>query len=178
MTIDPEEITAQLAEIIEHLTLYHYAAFVLVVLLFLFFVVLAILFWRKMGLMLMMLLLAIITLFAGPVAAYVGIERIVRATEVSQIRTQQLYYSDDIFVMGVITNQGLVDYKECKITAFLYKQKKEVWRNFLSRLKPLKKGSTTLNKPLRKGESVPFRFAIHNIRLSEKPGVDITTRCR
>lgn len=172
-----QQLRTALTDILASFTLYHYAAEALVALFFLLFLVLGIAFHRHTIIALIMILLSLFTLLTGPVIAYVGTESIVRATPISDLKTQQLLYSDDVVLTGTITNDGLVDIKECVLNISLYRPDNREWKQAFNRLRPVRKASVAVKTPIAPGESLPLRAAVNGIRLDFVPGVDISTRC-
>ncbi|NPA29366.1 MAG: DUF2393 domain-containing protein [Epsilonproteobacteria bacterium] len=133
-------------------------------------------FVRRRGLSYFLLLLGMVLLFFGPPAVKVGLDRYIRKADVSLKESRFLRYSDALLLEGNLTNAGKVDYSSCDLVIVLYRP-----RDFLGDWSPWLKPSVvrikTLETPLEKGETKPFRILVDHLPKRNDLNTTVTARC-
>jgi len=126
---------------IEGLITYDYILFSASFILFLLFIILGIVLRNKIALAIIFILLAFTILLIGPTLGYVKMHEMIFKNSTELISQKRLNFTEAVVVIGKLTNESSRDFKECKITASVYKVTSNKYKNYLKKLKPFKKMS-------------------------------------
>ncbi len=156
-------IKQDLLNYIHHLTLYEYVAFGWVVFFFITLLIFSIIIANKKPLLATILIVFNFSLLIlSPILIKILMNNTIKKSEVKILNQEHLKFSKSIIVQGEVINKGKIDFKECEIKGRIYKISSNSLKNFLYKLKPLKKKKIILKKRLPKKASLEFRLVFNN----------------
>jgi len=136
----------KIAAFIEGLITYDYILFGASFLLFIIFIILGIILRKKMVLAVIFVFLAFAVLLLGPTLGYVKMHEMVFQNSTEILSQKKLEFTQAIVLKGKLTNTSKRNFKECKITASVYKVTSNKYKNYLKKLKPFQKMSIVIDK--------------------------------
>lgn len=161
----------------QHLTIYDYVGFIWLVLTFLILFVLIIYLFRSKPLFtVFMLFVLCVSLPVGFFTLKYFIDKNIRKSDITS-KVETLRYTKSLIVEGNITNSGKINYKECLITAKIIKKSNNKIKDFLNSLKPIKKETIFIDKPIDKGESKSFKIMIEGIEYKKDYDTVVSAKC-
>jgi len=156
---------------------YDYALFGGVFVLFLIFLIVAILLRNKVGFSIFLVLIAFGILFIGPTIGYIELHKYLYKNSVKITDKNKLSFTQALVVRGTLTNESKFDFKDCKITAKVFKVTKNRYRNELYKFKPFQKMSIIENNIV-KDSKINFKMIIEPFTYSKDFNVSIGAKCR
>ena len=168
---------AQLTAFLSQLMLHDYLLFGGVLLLFLLFLVLTILLRHRLFLSMVCLVIALAVLIAGPTYGYVQLNAFLFKNAVTATEIKALEFSDALLVHGSVQNLSKRDFRQCTVTAEVYKVAGNPVLDLLFPLNPFQKG-TILTGPVGKGETADFKIFVEPFHYSKEYNVSIGASCR
>jgi len=163
---------------IDGLIPYDYILFGSVFFLFIVLIILAILLRRKMGLAVSLVLLAFAIFFLGPTLGYIEMHKYLYKNSLTLDSYKKLHFSQAVVVKGSLKNESKFDFKECKITAFVYKKSKNKYKNYIFKLKPLQKMSILLQEDIPKGASQKFKIIVEPFTYKRDFSLSLKADCK
>jgi len=167
----------KLLTFIDGLIMYDYILFGLSFILFILFIIFALLLRKKLIIALFFVILGFTTLVLGPTLGYIQMHKYLFKNSTKLISQKRLHFVQAVIVTGSITNESKFDFKECKISAEVYKVSKNRYKNYLFRLKPFQKMSI-LEKNLSKGQMREFRIIIEPFRYQKDYNISLGASCK
>lgn len=167
----------RLLTFIHGLILYDYILFGLSFVLFLLFIIFALVFRKKLIIALFFVLLGFATLILGPTLGYIEMHKYLFKNSTKLISQKRLHFVQAVIVKGSITNESKFDFKECKISAEVYKITKNKYKNYLLKLKPFQKMSI-LEHTLPKGQTREFRIIIEPFTYKKDYNISLGASCK
>lgn len=167
----------RLLTFIHGLILYDYILFGLSFVLFLLFIIFALVFRKKLIIALFFVLLGFATLILGPTLGYIEMHKYLFKNSTKLISQKRLHFVQAVIVKGSITNESKFDFKECKISAEVYKITKNKYKNYLLKLKPFQKMSIS-EKNLLKGQTREFKIIIEPFKYKKDYNISLGASCK
>jgi PhoPQ-activated pathogenicity-related protein len=90
---------------------------------------------------------------------------------------KRLEFAPAVVVKGVVKNLSRFDFKECVVTASLYKITKNEYKNYLLKFKPIKKQSILL-RDIPKDQSKEFKMIVDPFRYKKEYGISLEANCK
>jgi hypothetical protein len=168
-----EKITA----FVHNLLVYDYILFSSAFALFILFIILAILLRDKIGLAIFLVLFGFATLLLAPTLGYIEMHKYLFKNSTELVSQKKLNFVEAIVVKGRIKNESKFNFKQCKITASVYKVGKNKLKNYVYRLKPLKKMSI-IEHDIPKGTTKEFKMFVEPFRYSRDYNLSLKASCR
>ncbi len=174
----PIQIKARIADYLHHLTNYDYIAYGWLLGVLVGFLLLAIaLAGRSPKTALFMIFLVLLLMVPGPFLMKYALDQTVRKTALTDLNTTQLSYAKNLIVLGKIENRGRIDMQGCRVFVDVVKQDPNKYKQFLYRLKPLRKQMLKIEKKLPKGGAMPYKIVFDNFDLKKKYNVIQSVEC-
>jgi len=168
-----EKITA----FINHLLVYDYILFSSAFALFLLFIILAILLRNRLGIALFFVLFGFATLLLVPSFGYIQMHKYLFKNTTELISYKQLSFVSAVVVKGKLTNDSKFNFKECKVTATVYKYTSNKLKNYIYKLKPLKKSSMLVHN-IERNSTQEFKFIVEPFSYSKDYNITLGASCR
>ncbi len=168
---------AKIVAFVHNLLIYDYILFGAVFALFILFMLLAVLLRRRIGIAVFLLLLGFIILMVGPTFGYIEMHKYLFKNSTKLISEKKLNFVEAIVVQGSLTNESKFNFKECRVSATVYKNSSNKLKNLIFKLKPLKKNSLIVHDIL-KGETKNFKLFVEPFRYSKDYNITLGANCR
>ncbi len=159
------------------LSLYDFIYFGVVFLLFILLILLTLLLRKKTTLALFVLLLAILDLSVGLTFGFDFFHNYLFKNSVTVTKAKKLHFVQAVVIEGKLKNESKFDFKSCHLTATIYKETHNRYKDLLFRLKPLKHGTLTI-KNIPKGADVDFKFLIGPFSYKKDINVSVKGVCK
>ena len=172
------ELKLSILNYFNHFGLYDYLAYIWLILTFFILLILSIILLKKsVKLSIIMILLSFILLFIGPPVLKYFLDITTRPVEISKISFKKLHYTNTLIISTIIKNISKNPYKQCSITAKVYKQEKTKIKTFISKLKPIAYRTILSKQELKPGESMNNRIIFSNFAYNNDINVSINAGC-
>jgi len=162
---------------INNLILYDYILFGSVLFLFLLFMIFGILLRKRVFFASIFILLAFILLLAGPTLGYIKMHEYLFKNSITLVSQKKLTFTQAIVLKGKLTNQSKKNFSLCKITASVYKVKKNKWKNYIYKLKPFQE-MTILRENISSGETINFKMIIEPFTYARDYNISLKAKCK
>lgn len=159
------------------LTPYDFLYFGAVFLLFILLILLTLLLRRKLTLALLILLFAILDISLGPTLGYSYFHSYLYKNNITVTKAKKLHFIEAVVVEGTLKNNSKFNFKSCRLTATIYKETNNKYKNLLFRLKPLKSKTITVENIPQGGEK-QFKFLIEPFRYKKDINVSVKGVCK
>ena len=156
---------------------YDYALFGGVFILFIFFLIIAILLRKKVGFSVFLVLIAFTILFVGPTIGYVELHKYLYKNTTKITYQNRLSFTKALVLKGTLKNESKLDFKECTITAKVFKVTKNRYKNEIYKLKPFQKMSI-VEDDIVKDSTINFKMIVEPFTYSKDFNVSIGAKCR
>jgi hypothetical protein len=167
----------RIEEFIGSLMVYDYILFASVFILFILFIVLAILLRKRVIVSLFFTLIAFAIFFLGPTWGYIELHNFLFKNKTELLSQKRLHFTKAIVVKGSVKNLSKLDFSSCKITAITYRQTANKYKNYIYRLKPLKKMSIFL-RDIKREETRSFMIIVEPFTYRGDYNVSLEASCR
>lgn len=168
-----EKITA----FVHHLLIYDYILFGSAFALFLLFIILAILLRNRLGIALFFVLFGFATLLLAPTLGYIQMHKYLFKNKTELLSYKQLHFVKAVVVKGEVTNKSKFNFKECRVTAKIYKFSSKRLKNYIYKLKPLKKSSILVYN-IDRNSTREFKFIVEPFSYSKDYNITLGADCR
>jgi hypothetical protein len=162
---------------LHNLIIYDYILFGAAFVLFILFIILAILLRKRLGLAIFLVLFSFATLLLTPSIGYIEMHKYLFKNKVELLSQKRQHFVAAIVVQGKITNKSKFNFKTCKITANVYRMTANKWKNYIYKLKPLKKMSI-IKADISKGTSKEFKMIIEPFNYSKDYNITLGASCK
>ncbi len=159
------------------LTPYDFIYFGSVFLIFILLILFTLLLRRKMTLALLLLLFAIVDLAVGLTFGFSYFHDYLFKHSITVTKAKKLHFVEVVVIEGKLKNESKFNFKSCRLTATIYKDTHNKYKNLLFRLKPLKSKTITIND-IPKGADTHFKFLIEPFRYKRDINVSVDGVCR
>lgn len=159
------------------LSVYDFLYFGVVFLLFILLILLTLFLRRRLTLALFILLLAILDLAIGLTFGFGYFHSYLFKNSITITKAKKLHFVEAVVIEGKLKNESKFDFKKCKLTATVYKETHNKYKNLLFKLKPLKSKSITIND-IPKDADVEFKFLIEPFRYKKDINVSVEGICK
>ncbi|MEN8303939.1 MAG: DUF2393 domain-containing protein [Campylobacterota bacterium] len=170
-------IEEKITRFINELVVYDYILFGSIFALFLLFIILAIVLRKKIVLSMFLILFSFTILTVGPTLGYIKMHEYLYKNSCELLSQKRLSFTPAVVVNGTITNQSKFDFSSCKISATAYRSSKNIVKNYVYLLKPLKKRSI-LQENILKGETQEFKIIIEPFTYKKDYNISIKASCK
>ena len=167
----------KILEFLHGLILYDYILFGSIFFIFILLIILAILFRKKVGFAIFLVLLAFAMFFVGPIVGYIELHKYLFKNSTKVIEQKKLQFAKAIVLKGSPLNESKFDFKLCKVTANVYKHSKNKYKNYIYRLKPIKKMSISLGN-INRGENRKFKMIIEPFTYPKDYNISLEAKCK
>jgi len=168
-----EKITA----FINHLLVYDYILFGSAFALFLLFIILAILLRNRLGVALFFVLFGFVMLLLAPTFGYIQMHKYLFKNTTELISYKQLSFVPAVVVKGKLTNSSKFNFNECKVTATVYSYTSNKLKNYIYKLKPLKKSSMLVHN-IERNSTKEFKFIVEPFSYSKEYNITLGANCK
>lgn len=167
----------KLLAFLHSLSVYDFIYFGAVFLIFILLILLTLLLRRRLTLALFLLLLAILDLAVGLTVGFGYFHNYLFKNSITLTKVKKLHFVEAVVIEGKLKNESKFDFKSCRLTATIYKDTHNTYKNMLLKLKPLKSESMEL-KNIPKGADVEFKFLIEPFRYKKDINVSVAGVCK
>jgi len=158
---------------------YDYYAFIWIGLVFFILLVLSVVMVKKRtSHAVITLLFAFIFLISAPFISFYLIHNFVYKTEVQVDMVKKLHYSKSLVIKGTLINRGIENFQTCKIEAGVIKTGQNFLKDFVSKIKPMKKKIIFVEKKIIPGEIHLFNFIIEPYTYRGDFNVTLKAECK
>ncbi len=162
----------------QNLTLYDYVGFGWLFLTFIILIIFSLYFFGKKPIFsILMLFVSFLFLPIGFFGLKYFLDNSVRKSGVEISKIKPLHFTNSLIVEGDITNRGKIDFKECILKIKIKKRDKNKIRDFIDSIKPIRKVTIFIDKPIAKMQSHKFKTMIDNITYKKDYNVSASAIC-
>ncbi|WP_428739147.1 DUF2393 domain-containing protein [Sulfurimonas sp.] len=154
-----------------------YMLFLSVLFVFLFIIILAVLLRNRLKIAVFLVFLAFGVIIAGPTYGYVKMHKYLFKNSVELLEQKKLSFVEAVVVKGKVTNLSQRDFKECKITASVYKMTANKYKNYIYQLKPFQKVSIVTGNILQ-GDTKEFKIIVEPFRYQKDYNISLEGDCK
>jgi quinol-cytochrome oxidoreductase complex cytochrome b subunit len=163
---------------INHFTVYDYVAYAWLILIFFLTILLSIFIAKKSPICsILIFLVSLALLFVAPFVIKSYLDDYLRPTQNKTILVKKLTFSDALVVTGEITNTSKIDYSTCSIDISVLKHENSYIKNIVSKLKPLRKKTISINELLEVNTTKELRVVFDNYTYNKDVNVSINSQC-
>ena len=162
---------------VHNLLVYDYILFGAAFTLFILFIILAILLRKRLALAIFFVFFGFGILLVGPTLGYIELHKYLFKNSTKLISQKKLHFVDAIVVHGTVTNESKFAFKECKVVATVYKSTPNKYKNYIYKLKPLKR-STFVVRDIPKGSTREFKMFVEPFVYSKEYNLTLGASCR
>jgi len=159
------------------LTLYDLLYIGAVFLLFILLVLLTLFLRRKITVALLILLFSILEISIGLTFGFGYFHDAIFKKSITITKAKKLHFVEAVVIEGKLKNESKFNFKSCKLTAIIYKETHNKYKNLLFKLKPLKSKSVTI-KNIPKGDDIDFKFLIEPFKYKKDINVSVDGVCK
>ena len=172
-------IKENVLDYIHHLTLYDYIAFGWILLFFILLLIFSILISSKRPILATIFILFDFLLFIfSPILVKTFINQTVKKTQIEIINNERLIFGKSVIVTAKIVNKGKIDFKECEIKGRIVKAGNNFLKNFIYKLKPLKKRTIFIKEKIPKNSSYEFKMVFNDFKYAKNDyNISIKAEC-
>ena len=134
-------MSLNISEFINNLIIYDYILFSTLFVLFILFIILGIILRDKTVLAIILILLAFSELIVGSTYGYGKMHEYLFKNETLIKSQKKLTFTQAVVVYGSVKNISKRDFQQCKVTARIFKKSKNKYKDYILKLKPIKKMS-------------------------------------
>ena len=167
----------QITTFIHTLSMYDYILFGSALFLFVFFLIVAMLLRERFGLAITFILLGFTILMFTPTLGYVKLHKYLYKNSLQLLSYKKLHFSDAVVIKGSLSNLSKFHFKECTIEVIAYKNTANKYKNYIYRLKPLKKMSI-IQTDIKQGETRNFKILMDPFVYQKDFNISLGANCR
>jgi len=149
----------KITSFLDGLITYDYILFGGILLLFILMIVFSILLRKKKKLSLFLAIFSFIFLMVMPFIGYKIMHNELFKNQTILVSQKKLEFTKAVVVYGKLTNLSDIDFRSCLITATIYKSNSNIIKNYIYKLKPLKKMSI-IEKEIVIGNEIDFKIIV------------------
>ncbi len=132
---------------------------------------------KRVKIAIFLLLVSFVLLIVGPLGIKYFLDQSVRRVEVIKDKVVKLNFQPSLIINGHIKNNGKISFKECKITAKVIRSDKNIYKNYLNTLKPLRIKTIDIKENLTIGNKKMFKIIIDDFRYQGDLNVTLSGVC-
>jgi len=170
-------MTENFTTFLDGLNFYNYIFFGSIFSLFILLIILGIILRHKMLLAIFLITLSFTILILGSTLGHTKINQFLYKNNIKLISQKHLTYSNAVVVYGVIKNSSKFDFKNCKISASIYKVNNNIIKNYIYKFKPLAKMSILESNILKEHER-EFKMIIEPFSYRKDYNISLGANCR
>ena len=170
-------IREKIIAFVHHLLIYDYILFGVAFTLFLLFIILAILLRNRFGIAIFCVLLGFTFLVGGPTIGYIELHKYLFKNSTKLISQKRLHFVDAILVRGSLRNESKFNFTECEVITTVYKSTSNRLKNYIYKIKPLKRSALILHD-IPKGTTKKFKLFVEPFKYSKEYNLTLGASCR
>jgi len=163
--------------ILDSLIVQDYILFASVFVLFIMLMFFAVFLRRKKNISRLLASSSFLILILGPTLGYIQMHKYLFKNGVELINEKKLEFTKAIVIQGKITNDSENDFYQCNIVATAYRKTSNGLKNYVLRLKPIKKSSIVL-EDIRISETKEFKMFIEPFEYKYDYEVGLEASCK
>lgn len=173
-----EAIKLSFVTYISHFGMYDYIAYAWLILTFFIALLLSILLAKKSSILsILTLLFSLSILLAGPFVLKNILDERLRANTVEMTSVKKLHFTNVLIVDGTVQNLSKNIFSTCALHASVTKDSPNKVKQFIYKLKPLRKKSILLEKSLEPMQQEYFKIIFNNFASTDDINVSISAEC-
>ncbi len=169
---------AKILSFIDQLLLYDYLLFGGIILVFILLLILAIVLRHRIVLAIVLVFIAFGILTAGSFAGYKMLHHYLFSNTITLTEVKALEFTEALLIKGDLNNTSKRPFKECKLSAGVYKVTHNRYVDRVYPYLPFRHASLTLKQPLKPGETESFKLFVEPFRYNHDFNVTIKADCR
>ena len=162
---------------VHNLLVYDYILFGAAFTLFILFIILALVLRQRVGVAIFFVFLGFGILLSAPTLGYIELHKYLFKNSTKLISQKKLHFVDAIVVHGTVTNESKFAFDECRVVASVYRYTPNKLKNYIYKLKPLKR-STFVLYDIPKGATKEFKMFVEPFRYSREYNLTLGADCR
>ena len=167
----------KLLTFVHALSVYDLIYFGVVFLVFIILIIFTLLLRKHLTIALFILLVAILEVALGPTLGFDYFHNWLFKNSIHITKAKKLHFVEAVVIEGNFKNESRFNFKSCKLTATIYKETHNKFKNLVLRLKPIKSATLTL-KDIPKGADANFKFLIEPFRYKKDFNVTVEGMCK
>jgi len=167
----------KLIEFLHSFTVYDYIYLGGVFFIFILLIILTLLLRTKPALSLFLLLLAILDIFLASTLGLDLFHNYMYKNSIKVTKAKRLKFVEAVVIEGSLKNESKFDFSTCKVTAKIFKDTHNKYKNMIFKLKPIKVESIKLNN-IAKDADVKFKFLIEPFKYKKDFNVSVSGMCK
>jgi len=173
-----EALKSSILNYISHFSMYDYVGYAWLILVFFVSIILAIFLARKSAfLSVFILLISLTLLFAGPFILKYYLDQFLRPTITNTTSIKKLTYTNALIVTGEVENISKMNFSTCSVDISVLKSSRGTIKNILNQLKPIRKMTISIDKPVLIGEREEFRVVFDRYTYNKDINVSVNSKC-
>jgi hypothetical protein len=170
-------MSEKITQFINELILYDYILFGGVLVFFILFVLLGVILRKKAALALLFIFFGFAILIGGSTIGYIKLHEYLFKHTTSIASQKKLNFTQAVVVYATITNESKREFKSCKITATAYRVNENKIKEFILKLKPIKKASI-IEENIDVNETRELKFIVEPFTYGGDFNVSIKASCK
>ena len=171
-------LQASILNYANHFSMYDYVAFAWLILLFFVTILVAILVAKKSPIFsILILLISLALLFAGPFVLKHYLDKSLRPSLAQTLEVKKLNFSNSLIVTGDVKNISKTNFSTCSVDISILKDSDNNIKNLIYQLKPLRKQTIFIDKPIEVNATKEFRVVFDSYTYSEDINVSVKSEC-
>jgi len=163
--------------LIDGLIVQDYILFGSVFILFLLLMVLAILLREKKALSIFLAIFALALFFLGPTLGYTQMHKFMFKNKVELLSEKKLRFTKAVVIHAKVTNLSNKNFSACNVKATAYRKTPNEYKNYIFRLKPIKK-SSILTSAIDKNQTKEIKMFIEPFNYTKDYEIALQASCR
>lgn len=161
-----------------HFTMYDYIAYAWLIMTFFITILLSIILTRKSPLIsIITFILSLVLLFVGPFKIKQFLDFYLRHSKSNVTLVKQLNFSDTLLVSGEIQNLSKIQFTNCSVQIDIIKYNNNYFKSIANKLKPLRKQTIFIDKPIDINQSKEFRVVFDGYTYQNDINVSVVSNC-
>lgn len=148
-----QSLLALLHAILHSLSPVHYFSFFIAFIAWLLLVMITFALRKSKIVLGVLSLVTFVLFFIAPLISYGVVERVIKTSEIEDMRLKQLHYIDKVIIKGNLVNHSRRTLKECRLLTYGYASTGHLYADMQNLKKSLRFTSLSLGRPLGRGES-------------------------
>ncbi|MDH4944515.1 DUF2393 domain-containing protein [Sulfurimonas sp. C5] len=148
-----------------------------ILVLFILLIVLALFMREKLKTAIFLVLLAFTIVVLGPSYGYIKLHEYIFKNKVEFLSQKKLNFVEAVVVKGKVTNISTRDFRECRVSAYVFKASSNKFKNYIYGLKPLQKMSIDIDGLLQ-NETKEFKIIVEPFKYEYNYNISLEADCQ
>lgn len=163
---------------IDNFSMYDYVAFAWLAVLFFLAILLSIVIVKKSPMLsLLVFFLALLMFFTTPFIIKHYLDKFVRPSLSEIVSVKKLNFSDTLIVDTLVTNISKKSFHSCRILVSIVEYSDSKIKNFLSRLKPLRQQTISINEAIDVNRSKDIKIIFDGYSYNKEINATVNSQC-